>query len=210
MMKKKIFALASAFLAGFGACAPAFAQGDEPYLGQIIWTGFNFCPRGWTPANGALLPISQYTALFSLLGTTYGGNGQSTFALPDLRGRVTLGPGQGPGLPNHVLGEQAGAESTTLLESQMPQHTHSASGGVVARASSGAGNTTAPGGNVLASGGTTRAYAPGPADVDMAADSVSAQTTLGVAGGSQPFNNVQPVLTMTACIALEGVYPPRP
>lgn len=209
MTKFRILASAAALAAGFGAGAPAQAQSDA-FIGQIMWTGANFCPRGWAYAQGQLLQISQNTALFSLLGTTYGGNGQTTFALPDLRGRVMIGPGQGPGLSLYDLGEQSGSEATTLLASQMPAHTHSASGGVIARANSGAGNATAPGGNVLASGGTTRAYAPGPANVNLAADSVSAQTSLGVAGGSQPFYNLQPVLTMSGCIALQGVYPSRP
>src|SRR5438270_2669849 len=97
---------------------------SEPFLGEIRMFGGNFAPRGWSLCNGQLLPIAQNTALFSLLGTTYGGNGQTTFALPDLRGRVPLHWGQGPGLSNYDLGEQTGTESVTLLSTQMPAHSH--------------------------------------------------------------------------------------
>src|SRR5215211_7135341 len=98
---------------------------SEPFIGQIMLVPYNFAPRGWAFCSGQILPIAQNTALFSLLGTTYGGNGQTTFALPDLRGRVPMSFGQGAGLPNHSLGEVAGAETITLLQTQMPAHTHS-------------------------------------------------------------------------------------
>src|SRR5216117_169121 len=98
----------------------------EPFIGQIQAFGFSFAPRGWATCSGQILSIAQNTALFSLLGTTYGGNGQTTFALPDLRGRAMIGPGQGPALSSHVLGEVGGTESTTLNPNQMPAHTHTA------------------------------------------------------------------------------------
>jgi microcystin-dependent protein len=126
---------------------------SEPFIGMIILVGFNFAPRGWAVCNGQLLPISQNTALFSLLGTTYGGNGQTTFALPDLRGRVPNGMGQGPGLSNYTIGQVGGVEGVTLTVNQMPAHTHVITpGGLAAtsRVKNAAGNRQTPVGNVPA------------------------------------------------------------
>lgn len=164
-----------------------------PFLGMIITVGFNFAPRGWAQCNGQILPIAQNTALFSLLGTTYGGNGQTTFALPDLRSRVPVHTGQGPGLSSYDLGQQGGQESVTLNVNEMPLHQHSA-------AATGAFATKNPGGQVPAPGG---AYGSPPDATNMHANMIRP------AGGSQPHENVQPYLTINFCIALEGIYPSR-
>jgi microcystin-dependent protein len=169
---------------------------SEPFLGEIRMFGFNFAPQGWAFCNGQLLPISQNTALFSLLGTQYGGNGQTTFALPDLRGRVAIHQGQGPGLSNYVIGQVSGTENTTLTSGQMPQHAH----GVVANASPA--SSGRPDGAVPARA-SGDIYAAAPDGTAMNAGMI------GVAGGSQPFNNLQPFLVVTFCIALQGIFPSR-
>jgi microcystin-dependent protein len=166
---------------------------SAPFLGMIITVGFNFAPRGWAFCNGQLLPIAQNTALFSLLGTTYGGNGQTTFALPDLRSRVPIHTGQGPGLSNYVLGQQGGQESIALTVNEMPLHQH----GVAA---TGTFTTKNPGGQVPAPGG---AYGSPPDATTMDANMIRP------AGGSQPHANIQPYLTINFCISLEGIYPSR-
>jgi microcystin-dependent protein len=164
----------------------------EPFLGMIILFGGNFAPRGWAFCNGQLLAINQNTALFSLLGTTYGGNGTTTFALPDLRGRVPLHFGQGPGLSSYVEGQVGGVENVTLLANQMPAHTHSQP------ATAGDETTNRPNAAVPARGGV---YASSPDGSNLAA------TTS--AGGGQPHTNLQPYLTLNYCIALEGIFPSR-
>ena len=170
----------------------------EPFLGQIQPFGFNFAPRGWAMCNGQLLPIAQNTALFSLLGTTYGGNGQTTFALPDLRSRFPLHFGQGPGLSSYDLGQAAGTESVTLTVNQLPAHNH----GVVINASTGAKLNTTPAANNL---GGAQIY------TNAALDSVMdpAMATAGITGGSQPIQILPPYLALNWCIALEGIFPSR-
>ncbi len=164
----------------------------------------NFAPRGWAFCQGQLLSIAQNTALFSLLGTTYGGNGQTTFALPDLRGRVSISPGQGPGLPSVTLGETSGVPTVTLLSTQIPQHNHTIRG-----SASGLGNTANPAGNSLGIGAVASDSSP----VNMynsAAPSVALNPlTCGLTGGSQPHNNMQPYLGMNYIICMEGIYPSR-
>lgn len=195
----------------------ALACSSEPYIGSICTVGFNFCPRGWAKAQGQILSIAQNTALFSLLGTMYGGNGQTTFALPDLRGRSAVGTGAGSGLSDVVEGETLGQESVTLLSTQMPAHSHSASTSVVntskLRASSAAGNTDSPLGAVPSKQSRTNIYNSGAADVDMGATALSsnitATTSIGIAGGSQPVPIRSPGLGLTHCIALQGIFPPR-
>ena len=167
----------------------------DPFVAEIRVFPFNFAPRGWAWCDGQLLPLSQNTALFSLLGTTYGGNGKSNFALPDLQGRAPMHPGQGPGLSLHDLGETGGSETVTLLESEMPNHGH----GV--RVSAEDGNSRNPGGNYFGLGNNI--YAPAANLVAMAPEA------LPPAGGDQPHNNLQPYLTFYFCIALQGVFPPR-
>jgi len=170
----------------------------DPFVAEIRIFPFNFAPRGWAMCNGQLLPLSQNTALFSLLGTTYGGDGMSTFALPDLQGSVPLHPGQGPGLSLYDLGQVGGSEFVTLLQSEIPLHTHN----VMASASTA--NRTAPAGNSVARATGATPYIPvGGATTSLAPEALS------VAGGGLPHNNLQPYLTLNFCIALQGVFPPR-
>jgi microcystin-dependent protein len=170
----------------------------DPFVAEIRVFAFTFAPRGWAFCDGQLLPISQNTALFSLLGTTYGGDGKSTFALPDLQGRVPMHPGQGPGLSLHDLGEQNGTEFVTLLESEMPAHGH------VLNANAAPGNRTSPAGNSLARTSGAAPYAPaGTPNVTLD------PSALAPNGGDQLHNNMQPYLTVNFCIALQGVFPPR-
>jgi microcystin-dependent protein len=175
---------------------------SDPFVAEIRIFPFNFPPKGWAFCDGQILPISQNTALFSLLGTTYGGNGQSTFALPDLQGSAPMHPGQGPGLSLHDLGETGGSENVTLLTSEMPLHPHT-----VGRASDQPADSVTPVATVWALGGSVRAvvnlYNPGPPTAAMKSDVI--QPT----GGSLPHNNMQPYLTLNFCIALQGVFPPR-
>ncbi|HEV7287047.1 phage tail protein [Sphingomonas sp.] len=194
----------------------------SPFIGQISTYGFSFPPRNWALAQGQILSIAQNTALFSLLGTTYGGNGQTTFALPDLQGRVVLGQGQGPGLSPRSLGEVAGTETTTLLSTQMPQHVHSLSGatGTLSAINAKATEQSPPAGGYLARGVDTapqpdsipEIYLPAsvgdPATkVPLAGVNVAGNTQ--IAGGSQPFSTMQPYLVLNQCIALTGIFPSR-
>jgi microcystin-dependent protein len=173
---------------------------SDPFVGEIRAVGFNFAPKGWALCNGQLLAISQNTALFSLLGTFYGGNGTTNFALPNLQGATPISFGQGSGLSNRVQGQSGGETAVTLLASEMPIHTHAVS------ATSGAGNQIAPGGNVWAQAGrTTRLYT---AAGGGGATAMSPQAT-SVAGGSVPHNNMPPFLVVNFVIALQGIFPPR-
>ena len=170
----------------------------EPFVGQIILVGFNFPPRGYATCDGQLLSIAQNTALFSLLGTQYGGNGQTTFALPDLRGRTPIHKGQGPGLSNRSIGETSGTEATTLTMSNLPAHTHSLN------AVSEVGTVGAPVGAFLAATGSfDPEYRPSGTAVQMSPQSV------GIVGGNQPVDNMQPYLVLTYAIALQGIFPSR-
>lgn len=171
----------------------------DPFLAEIRIFPFNFAPKGWAWCDGQLLPLSQNTALFSLLGTTYGGNGKSNFALPDLQGRAPMHPGQGPGLSLHDLGETGGSETVTLLESEMPAHSHAAR---VVGGDPGDLQAPSPARSVARSG-SGFAYVSGPPNATMAPEA------LPPAGGDQPHNNMEPFLTFYFCIALQGVYPPR-
>ena len=169
----------------------------DPFVAEIRIFPFNFAPRGWAWCDGQLLPLSQNTALFSLLGTTYGGNGTSNFALPDLQGRSPMHPGQGPGLSLYNLGEQGGSETVTLLESEMPTHTHAMN---VSQADAVSRN---PSGEQLATGIGIGMYAAPGALVALSPNALTP------AGGNQPHNNLMPYLTFYFCIALQGVFPPR-
>lgn len=184
------------------------SQAQQPFIGEVQWFGNNFCPAGWIEANGAVLPIAQYETLFALIGTTYGGDGEATFALPDLRSRVAVHAGAGPGLSNYVIGQSQGTEQVTIAQAQMPAHSHALATSATLRASSSPATTTAPGGAVLANGGTARVYATGPATVDMG-PSISVNGTLSPAGGSQPVDIRKPVLALKACVATEGIFPSR-
>ena len=170
----------------------------DPFVAEIRIFPFNFPPKGWAWCNGQILPLSQNTALFSLLGTTYGGDGKSTFALPDLQGRAAMHPGQGPGLSRHDLGETGGSETVTLLESEIPAHSHA----LMSNAATA--NRTTPVGNSIARVSGATAYAPAAAPTAQLAPEA-----LAPAGGDQPHNNLQPYLTFYFNIALQGVFPPR-
>jgi microcystin-dependent protein len=168
----------------------------DPFIAEIRMFTFNFAPRGWAWCDGQLLPLSQNTALFSLLGTTYGGNGKSNFALPDLQGRTPIFNGQGPGLSLRDLGETGGAETVTLLESEIPSHSHALR------------NTNEPAEvnnplNATMTAASAAIYSSAAGNTNMNA------ATLGVVGGDLPHNNMMPYLALYFCIAMQGVFPPR-
>lgn len=168
-----------------------------PMIGEIRLFAGNFAPRGWAFCDGQVLSIAQNTALFSILGTTYGGNGQTTFALPDLRGRASIGPRQGPGLSSYALGEPGGQETVTLTTTQIPAHNHTLN------VNNGVGTTTSPVNAVPAvSASRDSEYA-------STANATMATTAIGNAGGSQPHENRQPYLAINYIIALVGLFPSR-
>jgi microcystin-dependent protein len=170
----------------------------DPFVAEIRIFPFNFAPKGWAWCDGQLLPITQNTALFSLLGTTYGGDGKSTFALPDLQGCAPMHPGQGPGLSLHDLGETGGSDTVTLLSSEMAGHPHALRADTVDAADT---NVPSPNASLaLSTGGTL---------YQAATNSQLADQALAPAGGDQPHNNLQPYLTLYFNIALQGVFPPR-
>jgi microcystin-dependent protein len=169
----------------------------DPFVAEIRIFGFNFAPKGWAFCDGGILPISQNTALFALLGTTYGGNGTANFALPNLQGRVPMHPDQGPGLSLYDLGQTVGVETVTLTTSELPAHTHALQGVNAAATESD------PTGLALALPSTlgAKAYATG--------TPTGAGAPSSIFGGGQPHNNLQPSLVLNFCIALQGVFPPR-
>lgn len=185
----------------------------DPFLGQIMLFAGNFEPRGWAFCNGQLLSIAQHTALFSILGTTYGGDGRTTFALPDLRGRVAVHEGDGPGLSSYRLGQKGGVENVTLNATQIPNHSHTA-GSVSLPVSSNEATSSNPADNVLASAMTsisrettvsTNVYA----DAGMANGNMKTAGSTDATGGSQSHTNVQPYLATNYIIALQGIFPSR-
>lgn len=165
---------------------------DSPFVAEIALFPYTFAPTGWAWCNGQLLPISQNTALFSLLGTYYGGDGKSTFALPDLNGRVAVGHGQGPGLSDYGVGQEGGVAQVTLLPSEMPAHVHTTA------AVTGSAASPSPAVAVPATG-----------EAPLFHSSGSTTNPLSPTGGGQPHNNLQPYLTLHYAIALQGVFPPR-
>jgi microcystin-dependent protein len=169
----------------------------DPFVAEIRIFPFNFAPKGWAWCNGQLLPLSQNTALFSLLGTTYGGDGKSNFALPNMQGNAPMHPGQGPGLSLHDLGETGGSETVSLLESEIPAHSH----GLLGVDDNGTFKTP---GNMIFAGGNQMYLNPAAVNTSLSPQ------VLAPAGGDQPHNNMQPYLTLNFCIALQGVFPPRP
>ncbi|KAF2341825.1 phage tail protein [Flavobacterium tistrianum] len=169
----------------------------DQFVAEIRLFPFNFAPVGWAMCNGQLLPISQNTGLFSLLGTTYGGDGKSTFALPNLQGSVPMHPGQGAGLSLHDLGETGGSENVSLLESEIPSHNHSLMAATLNSQS------TSPTNNSLGRGNPIRVYSQTGNNANMSFNSVS------IAGSGFPHNNMMPYLTMNFCIALQGIFPAR-
>jgi microcystin-dependent protein len=175
---------------------------SNPFVAEIRIFPFNFAPKGWAFCDGQILPLSQNTALFSLLGTTYGGDGKSNFALPDLQGAVPLQQGQGPGLSLYDLGETTGGDTVTLVTSEMPGHSHN----VQADFDHFNAKATSPNGAVLVNDSPKLTFANAPASPNLQPMNPS---MISVAGGSLPHNNLMPYLTLNYCIALQGVYPPR-
>lgn len=172
---------------------------SQPYVGEIRMFGFSRAPNGWFACDGSLQSIAEYEVLYALIGTTYGGDGQATFAVPDLRGRVPIHQGIGPGLSNYVMGQLAGSETVTLISNQMPAHTH------IAVATTAGATTTTPGASLLpAAVSGENFYA---SDLTgLTAVAMSPQST-SIAGGSQPHENCMPTLTAQYCIAWAGVFP---
>ena len=172
---------------------------SEPFIAEIRAFPYNFPPRGWADCNGQVLPIAQNTALFALIGTTYGGDGRTTLALPDLQDRVPIGAGNGPGLTNRRLGQEGGSDTVVLTETRMAGHTHQPSG------DGGVGTSNDPAGTVPArpfGGGSV--YGPAGTDpVDMAAEAITST------GGAQPHENRMPTQVVRYCIALQGIFPSR-
>jgi microcystin-dependent protein len=171
---------------------------SQPFLGEVRVFGFNFAPRGWAFCRGQVMSVSQNTALFSLLGTNYGGNGTSTFALPNLQGNIPISSGQGPGLSTYTVGEQGGSAGVTLLSNQLPAHAHTLPAGAGA-------STATPAANTFLGAGQRgkTVYATATDGTTMNAASVAP------AGGSQPHNNLMPYIAMNYCIALQGIFPSR-
>jgi microcystin-dependent protein len=174
---------------------------SDPFIAEIRIFPFNFAPRGWAACNGQLMPLAQNTALFSLVGTTYGGNGISNFALPNLAGRLPLAPGQGPGLSMRDLGAAGGSATVALQASQMPAHSHQLAASASATSATPAGNVMAPA--LTATNATVPVYKNGSNRVAMA------PTAVAPVGAGLPHNNLPPYLALNFCIALQGVYPPR-
>ncbi|MBT8231407.1 MAG: phage tail protein [Saprospiraceae bacterium] len=175
----------------------------DPFLGQIVMFGGNFAPRGWALCDGQLLPISQYSALFSILGTTYGGDGRTTFALPELRGRAAMHAGNGPGLTSRPLGQRGGQQDHVLTVQEMANHTHTA----VMHGENAAGTSPNPAGNMLGATPSAKIYAPLTAGNDKAMGAGS--VIVGNTGNSMPHNNMQPYLVVNYIIALQGTFPSR-
>ena len=186
---------AALLVTSIGWHTPAVAS--DPFVGQIQYFPYNFAPRGWTFCNGQLLSIASNTAVFALLGTTYGGDGRTTLGIPDMRGRAPIHPGSGPGLSTYRWGEKGGAENVTLTINEFPSHTHNLVG------TNSLGDQTSPAGGALARDGRDQTYRNEAPDTDMHADSVAS------AGGGQAHNNMPPYLALNCNIALTGVFPSR-
>lgn len=221
MLKKQfkqfsVLSTALTLVAGMSVSQSAVAS--EPFLGEIKMVGFNFAPRGYAFCNGQLLEISSNTALFSLLGTIYGGDGRFTFALPDLRGRVAVHPGNGPGLSQYLVGQKGGLESVTLTTVQMPSHNHTATTTVTdvsatLHGTDAGGDSEAPSGKSLASKRRTNIYSADAPDVDLHVGSITAtaaaSTTVNNNGGNLSHENRAPFLGIHHVIALQGLFPSR-
>lgn len=201
-MRKNNILITTAFIAA-GMVVPSTASaGADPYLGDIIPYAFNFCPRGYTAANGQLLSIAQNTALFSLYGTLYGGDGRTTFGMPDLRARSTISNGRGPGLSDYRQGEKTGIERTIMTVPEMPNHAHRAGIRSVVEEP----NTKLPGGSAITrQGGNAYNRSATPVSRFMNPDTIFVENT----GTGLPVNNVQPYLAINYCIVTVGLYPSR-
>jgi microcystin-dependent protein len=189
----------------------------DPFLSQILIWPPNFAPRGWALCAGQVLPINQNTALFSLIGTFYGGDGRTTFALPNLQGRVPIGAGQGAGLSPYVVGDMGGVESVQLNASTLPSHSHSASQNLTVQvpAVAGAGTTNSPSPSVTPAAPTDAArnpvniYSNQAAGTTLGSPTVSGSVAIGATGNNQPHENRQPFLALNYIIALQGIFPSR-
>jgi len=182
---------------------------SQPYVGEIILVGFNFAPAGWAFCDGQLMAISQNETLFNLIGTTYGGDGVNTFALPDLRGRTPIAQGSGTGT-SYVIGQTLGSEGVSLLATTIPAHTHTLDVSAFTatfQAKNGLANQFTPAGNLPAVEASLRTYTIAGADSNMNAGMIALGGNTAAAGGSQAHNNLQPYLTLNYCIALFGVFP---
>jgi len=194
--KISLISCATILLTSLTASQPATAS--EPFIGTIKYFGFNFAPRGWATCDGQLLQVSQHDALFSLVGTIYGGDGRTTFGLPDMRGRMPVHMGQGLGLSNRTIGQKAGAETATITTAQLPAHSHKL------MATDSAGNQVSPAEHTLAKDGNDATYRDEAPNVTMHASSITAST-----GSSQTHQNMSPYLVVNCNISLVGIYPSR-
>lgn len=198
-MRRALVFLAALGLLGAGVSPTSARAGVDPFIGELMLFGGSFCPRGWAEADGQLVNVASNEALFSIYGTLYGGDGRTTFGLPDLRGRVPLHTGRGPGLSNRVQGSRGGQEAVTLTESEIASHAHALVGTPEVA------TERTPGGKLLASKERISQYSstqPGTL-VELAPESIAP------AGGSQPHDNMPPYLTLRWCVALTGVFPSR-
>lgn len=192
----------TALAALLGGIRTAEAQ-SQPYVGQIMYTGFNFAPQGWVPCDGALLAIADQPVLYDLIGTTYGGDGVNNFAVPDMRGRMPIHVGTG-----FALGQQAGTETATLTFVQMPVHSHTLSFNAPLPAASAVANSTVPAAHLPGNTGRNLSYSTSAPDVSLGVSvSLSGSTSTGSAGGSQPFSILQPYLAVNCAIAANGIFP---
>jgi microcystin-dependent protein len=174
----------------------------EPFIGEVRLLPYTFAPLGWQDCDGSLLPISGYETLFTLIGTTYGGDGQNTFAVPDLRGRLPIHTGTGPGLSSYNLGQLGGSETVTLTSAQLPAHTHTA------QVTNAAASTGTPAGNLEL--GSISGDAMYTSDISNLSPHPAAATMIGATGGNLPHDNTMPTLTVRFCIALNGIWPSQP
>lgn len=200
MNKKNHIGRGAGLLLSALLAAPMAQAGDQPYVGEIVCGAWNFAPSGWAFADGRLVPISQNTALFALLGTQYGGDGRSTFGLPDLRGRAMVNAGEGPGLSPYVQGQKSGVEAVQLTAVNLPAHTHLVTRG----ASSLDASQQSPAGNVPAAKARTTLYSGATAGANLAAGQTDAT------GQGQPVSTMQPFVTLNCVIAVQGIFPSRP
>ncbi|XMO88110.1 tail fiber protein [Algibacter sp. AS12] len=205
-MKKHSTVLCLILISFFSTNQQTQAQSANPIMGEVAIFAGNFAPRGWAFCQGQLLPIAQNTALFSILGTTYGGDGRTTFGLPDLRGRAAMHPGRGPGLTSRSLGERVGTETVTITPNQMPNHTHSVNVTAQLNVSNDMGTSDSSDGQHLANhlGGYNEDPTP-----NAKLGGVTSSTTVTPTGGGQAHNNMQPSLSINYIIALTGTYPSR-
>lgn len=201
---KTIATTAALACAALGVTAPQKAQAQaEPLLGQVSLFGFNFCPRGWAPADGQLLPIAQYNALFSLFGTIYGGDGRTTFALPDLRGRAPINDGDGTGLPDYNIGNRGGSVDFTLTTQNLPSHNHLVNATTESATKGGPGDDFLAVPKVVPNTTRVKIYGEGPADTVMD------QAMIGHTGSNTAVSKRSPYLAMNWCVALQGIFPSR-